>query len=950
MAVAGSRAGEGRRGLEHERWPLWLPVALGGGDALYFALAREPQPWAAWLAGGAGGGYRWPRSLGWRRIGCALLAALALGFALAKWREIRVAAPVLNRPLIAHLSARIDAIEPRESGLRLLLSDPRSGAFGEAPRRLRLALRGDAPLHAGGWISVTSSLQPPPAPVEPGANDFGRSAFFQSVGAVGFAYGGARPVIAPRPPVWTERIADRVENLRWRMTNRIQAALPGSTGAIAAALITGTRGGIADEDEAALRDAGLAHVLAIAGLHMALVGGGLFWLVRAVLAAIPRLSLAYPIKKWAAGAALAGAGFYLVISGAAPSTVRAFVMLAMLLTAILFDRPALSMRSVALAAAILLIFRPEAILEPGFQMSFAAVVALIAVAEWEQARAGVKRNAAMRYVRGIALTSLIGSLATLPFALFHFDRVTHYAVLGNLLAMPVMGFWVMPAAALSVLAMPFGLEHWPLHLLGSGIAAMLAVGRFVSALPGAVSLAPAMPLPALVAVSLGGLWLAIWRRQKRWWGLAPMLLGALLALWAPRPDMLVAADAQTIALRGDDGLLHFMRQPKDRFAAEQWLRRDGDARAPQDAVGLPGLHCDGVGCAIQERVMIAAATRPEALAEDCTRAAIVISAIPAKAAPDRKSLIDRDRALRDGGGYAITLIAGDSSGAERPAMARDAAVGGSITPDQADQFALHLDPVGAVKTGLVGRVRRFQGDGITAPPEPLQGRLAVIDQRDDDFAGAGGIDFLNDDGIAVENAGIDHGVARHFQGVMFAAADHAAGHRHFRNLVLQRFDGRAGGDAADQRHIHNAFAVAKVAPGCAAAPCVRRHARFAAPMAARQAALRLASGGGGPQGFRHVVRQFEHFQGAGALFHPAQEAALFQGGDQAVDAGLGFEVQRFLHFIEGGGDAGFPDSLMDEHQKLILFPGQHVLSFPSAVLRVRPTHRNKAETSRIVLL
>jgi competence protein ComEC len=228
-------------------------------------------------------------------------------------------------------------------------------------------------------------------------------------------------------------------------------------------------------------------------------------------------------------------------------------------------------------------------------------------------------------------------------------------VLGNLLAMPVMGFWVMPAAALSVAAMPFGLEAPPLHLLGGGIDAMLAVGRFVSGLPGALSLAPAMPLSALIAISFGGLWLAIWRGPVRAWGVAPLLAGAALALAAPRPDMLVAADAQTVAIRGGDGLLHFLRPPKDRFAAQEWLRRDGDGRMLRDAVGLPGLRCDEYGCAMGGKTNIAAAWRPEALGKDCTRAAVLISAVPGRCRGPVLT-IDRTMAQRDGG-YRITLSA-----------------------------------------------------------------------------------------------------------------------------------------------------------------------------------------------------------------------------------------------------------------------------------------------------
>jgi competence protein ComEC len=202
--------------------------------------------------------------------------------------------------------------------------------------------------------------------------------------------------VPARPANIFERVRDGIEDLRLSMTQRIQAALPGSGGGIASALITGERGGIAEEDEAALRDAGLAHVLAIAGLHMALMCGGVFWLLRAIMAAVPAVALHYPIKKWAAAGALAASAFYLLISGAAPSAVRAFVMLAMVMTAVLLDRPALSMRSLALAAAILLLMRPKAVAEPGFQMSFAAVGALVALAEWERGAKGVCR--AVRYI------------------------------------------------------------------------------------------------------------------------------------------------------------------------------------------------------------------------------------------------------------------------------------------------------------------------------------------------------------------------------------------------------------------------------------------------------------------------------------------------------------------------------------------------------------------------
>ncbi|HUE63774.1 MAG TPA: ComEC/Rec2 family competence protein, partial [Rhizomicrobium sp.] len=419
------------------------------GRGHYFALPVEPLSawgWAAFIAGLTlaavviRGWARWPR---------ALAVALLLGFGTAKLNEMRLATQVLNAPVVNHLTGRVVSLEPRGTNLRAVMDQVQSGGPSPLPKWIQIGFRGNADI--GEWLSLTVRLDTPPAPSEPGAADWDASLFFQSIGAVGFAYGRAHPVPAADPPGLGERLGAAVETLRLEMTRRIQNALPGSTGGIASALITGERGGISEEDEAALRDAGLAHVLAIAGLHVALVGGGLFWLLRAGLAADPVLALRYPIKKWPAAGALSASCFYLVISGASPSAVPAFVMLGMVMAAILLDRPAMSMRSLALAAAILLLARPQDIAEPGFQMSFAAVAALIAVAEWEQNRVRIKpRGMVSSHVRGITMTSLVGSLATLPFALFHFGRATHYAVLGNLIAMPVMGLWVMPAAALSV--------------------------------------------------------------------------------------------------------------------------------------------------------------------------------------------------------------------------------------------------------------------------------------------------------------------------------------------------------------------------------------------------------------------------------------------------------------------------------------------------------------------
>ncbi|HJW40609.1 MAG TPA: ComEC/Rec2 family competence protein [Rhizomicrobium sp.] len=653
---------------ERERWPLWLPVGLGAGIGLYFALPFEPTlAWAgvaaltaiAAMFGCAG------TRIAAARVAFAMLAVVSLGFALAKARTEIVSAPVLSHrigPL--GLDGRVEQAELHGKGIRIVLGDLRTKRAETLPARVRISVRADTPLPPpGSWVHVTTVLMPPPAPAAPGAFDFGRSAYYLRLGGVGYAYGRPKPIAALGEPSWFDRYHLLVETLRTRMTARIHQVLPGSTGGIASALITGDRAAISDEDEQALRDAGLAHVLAIAGLHMALVGGGLFWVIRALLAAFPALALRYPIKKWAAVAALGAASFYLMISGASSSSTRAFVMLATMLLAVLFDRPALSMRTLALAASVVLLLGPESLLEPGFQMSFAAVVGLIAVAEWEQARprdtglAPPRFRDVRRYLRGIATTSLVGSIATVPYAIYHFDRATHYAVLGNLLAMPVMGFVAMPAAALSVFLMPLGLDAWPLRVLGFGIEIMLAMGRWVSGLPGAVSVMPAWPVSSLVLVSLGGLWVGLWRRHWRWLGITPILAGIAIAYLAPQPDLLIARDGLTVAIRAPDGALKLFRKAKDNYSAAEWLKRDGDARDIADAVATPadGVHCDALGCIAKTigGLVIADTGRIDALAEDCAAAAIVVAAVPARRACNGPRLVVDRFAVARSNGFAI---------------------------------------------------------------------------------------------------------------------------------------------------------------------------------------------------------------------------------------------------------------------------------------------------------
>ncbi len=592
-----------------ERLGLWIPVAFGSGIAAYFALPVEP---VGWPAAGAAAVLALSALFARQRFGLRIallgLAASLAGFAVADWRADRVAAPVIERETgPAWITGTLISKTRQDGGAYRIVIAPDTISRldpAEVPARIRLKVRTDATAgRPGDVVSVLGILLPPPGPAAPGAFDFGRQAYFLRLGAVGYAVGPIQLERAAEPG-FAATLAHGVERLRMHLTERIVAALPPPRGAVAAALMTGDRDGIPEEVLSNLRDAGLAHLLAISGLHMALFAGALFWTVRGLLALSPRLALTAPIKKWAAATALVGAFAYLLISGGSVATQRAFVMFALIFTAVMLDRPAITMRNVALAAMVVLILAPESLVQASFQMSFAAAAALVAfyeaarpvLARWNEGAAerGIIARA-LFYIAGIGLTSLVASLATAPFAAFHFNRVVDFGLVANLAAMPIVGIIVMPAALAAFFAMPLGLEAAPLWVAGQGIGAILWVAESVASWPGSVTVVPAMPVAALGALVLGGLWLALWRGPLRWAGTLGIVAGLGFAIVQPAPVALIEREAAIMAVRGPDGSLAFSNARAGSFSADVWLRRDGDKRGHSDLV--PGLfRCDGAGC------------------------------------------------------------------------------------------------------------------------------------------------------------------------------------------------------------------------------------------------------------------------------------------------------------------------------------------------------------------
>lgn len=679
---------------EQERWVLWAPVALGLGIAFYFALPAEPALWtgAASLIGSAFAAWLTRRSvlLAIPLAACALMAA---GFTATQWRTQTMRAPMIAEPLIpAQLVGRVVSVEALTGANRAIVERLRISRLGpdKTPDTIRLTLRGEQPsLHPGDWISLRAGVMPLPAPAAPGAWDFQRQSYFNGLGGIAFSLGRAE-ITASVAATDGDTFALVVARLRQEFTEHIRDSIGGTPGAVAAALITGERGAIPADLMDAMRDAGLAHLLAISGLNIGLVAALLFAGTRAVLALVQPLALAFPIKKWAAIVALIGALAYTVISGGTVPAVRSFLMIGLVLAGVLFDRRGISMRSVAWAAMVILIIEPESLLGASFQLSFAAVIALIAAYEAMQ---GYRRRFGdfmpgwsgkiALYMVDIALTTGIAGMATAPFAIYHFNRYAAYGLAANMIAIPLTSLWIMPWAVIAVILMPFGLDGPAFRLMGMGIEGVNVTAAVVAGWSGAVAQLPAMPVWGLAAVSLGGLWICLWRGRWRLLGSVAVVAGMATLLVVRLPDILIDAEGKLLAVKTEASKLALSSPRADRFVQASWLRLAGQEETPAywPAAGASEdgrLSCDALGCLYRAEGKVAALVQQaEALAEDCWSVDVVISLSPVRRdCPNAAAVIDRFDLWRNGAhalwlsGSKIRIQSVNGERGERPWVVR----------------------------------------------------------------------------------------------------------------------------------------------------------------------------------------------------------------------------------------------------------------------------------------
>ncbi|HQT89587.1 MAG TPA: ComEC/Rec2 family competence protein [Acidiphilium sp.] len=557
---------------ERGRLFLFLPVAAGAGILLYFSLRTEP---ALWLGPAAASLSAFALAALWRfrplRIPLALLLASTLGFSRAQLQTTLMPPLMIVPHHAVTLTGRISEIDLLANGRRVLIAHPSLNGGPAEARSVRVKLRptDSTALHDGAKIRLRALLYGPSRTAYPGGWNFGRNQFFADIGAVGFALSPAT-IIDQTPPDWR----DHVRSLREAIAARILARLPLSTGSIAVTLLTGFEQSIPPAERQDFVTAGLAHLLAVAGLHIGIVMATLYALARFLAGLSETLLLRIPAKFIASSAAFLGGCAYAALTGFHIPILRSLAMAALVLLGILIGRRALSLRGLAIAAMALMLLNPSAVVGPSFQMSFSAVLALIAGYEAIGHRLHARRERLParlgRHIAALAFTSFLAGGASMPFAAYHFQQIQPYYILANLIAVPLTAILILPLGLLALLLMPFHAARLALIPMGWGIHLILKLAHAVGTLPHALILVPPFSGAAVALIALGLASLGLLRTRARFTGLAPIALGLLLAAHTSAPTALISSRANLTALRTRHGIVVLVAGRRDKFLLHQW--------------------------------------------------------------------------------------------------------------------------------------------------------------------------------------------------------------------------------------------------------------------------------------------------------------------------------------------------------------------------------------------
>jgi len=617
------------------RWILWVPVFIAIGIGLYFSINFEPNHLIAEFVAFVSL-YKIYRDYQDERNYLIFIPIflIAIGFSAAQLRTERMQSQMLyNETPPIMVEGKVVNIEtlPKDEHRAVLENIIYSEATQNImPERIRIKLKKGQHYvpYVGETIRVRAVLLPLASPVLPNAFDFQRYGFFKGFYATGYSISDAE--IIGKDKDNTQIFPSIRRYLREHIKEKVEDP---DIASIIIALLYGEDRDISKDVTDVVRQAGIAHLLAISGLQVALVTGFFFFLVRYLMAFSPKLTLNFPIKKIAAFIAMLGSVFYMFLIGDAVSAERSVIMVCVFMTAIILDREPFTLRVTAFAATIMLLYQPDILFGASFQLSFSAVVALIAFYEATQSKWDFVygKKAYYMHVAGslfaVIATTFVATIAVFPFSLFHFLRASTFpGLVANMIAVPLSSFVTLPAAILASLLMPLGLENYPLQLASWSVEVILRVCVWVSDWSGGMLYANTWPVSLLIAIALGGLWLCIWRGKLRLFGLIPIVISFLIIPFVPRADILIADEGKMFAIRDISGNLWFSERDKEKFIREKWQEMEGNIAQGFWDNGSSPVRCDNQACVYKygDKV-VSFVSEQSALGEDCIKADIIIS-------------------------------------------------------------------------------------------------------------------------------------------------------------------------------------------------------------------------------------------------------------------------------------------------------------------------------------
>lgn len=571
--------------VRYDQFILGYALSLIVGLSCYFALNFEPNILqSAVMAMVTGLVWFICRRYLWARFLSGCLFFFISAFFIGSFRTGMQAAPVLKQGIenvvvsgiVEEASITMDTQHVIVGHVTIKGYPPE-----DTPKRVSLNMIYTFPeLPVGASVQLTTSLYPPMLPAVNGSYEFARSYWFQQIGALGQIH-SIDELIMPSVTSFHEK----VERIRRKIADRLMQVLSFEQAQAAVPLVIGDQSIVSQELYDLYRYAGIAHILSVSGFHLSLLAGLIFFVIRFGLALFPIIALRYNTKKAAAFISLLVVTGYLFLSGAHIPAVRAYIMISLSLVAILFDRNPLSLNFVAFAALVMLICRPEFIINIGFQLSFMAVLALVCLFEKfirpfkaKRIEEITLRHKIKMLIVSILIVDFLATLATTPFILYHFNQFATYGFLGNLMTGLLFSFFIMPLLLLGVVMMPFGFETPFFLMAGYLLDRVHELCHYIGDLPGAVLYTTSFPIWGLVAFTFG--FIILFLSSGYWRGLSLIFigLGCVSFVHPVRPDLLVfgADGPYVVGIRQNDQLHVIAPKSNDyHLTSATWMRRFG---------------------------------------------------------------------------------------------------------------------------------------------------------------------------------------------------------------------------------------------------------------------------------------------------------------------------------------------------------------------------------------